>query len=37
MENFEFNDIKIDEKSYKNKYYYLLYWICDAQRIPINL
>ena len=30
------NNTKIDEKSYK-KYSYLLYWICDNQRICRNL
>ena len=30
------NNTKIDKKSYK-KYSYLLYWICDNQRICRNL
>ena len=30
IKNFDPNDIKIDEKSYK-KYFYLLYWILDIK------
>ena len=33
IENFDPNNIKIDEKSY----FYLLNWICDDQRICKNL
>ena len=36
IENFDLNDIKIDEKTYKI-YSYLLYWIRDNQKIPKNL
>ena len=34
IKNFDTNNIKIDEKSYK-KYSYLLYWIFDDQRFKI--
>ena len=36
IENFDLNDIKIDEKTYKI-YSYLLYWIRDNQKIPKSL
>ena len=33
IKNFDQNNIKLDEKSYKMmKYSYLQYWICDNQR-----
>ena len=35
IENFDPNNIKTDEKSYKNILNYLLYWICDDQRFEI--
>ena len=35
IKSFDPNDIKIDEKSYKNILIYLLYWICDNQRFKI--
>ena len=34
IENFDPSNIKIDESQ---KYSYLLYWICDDQRIRKNL
>ena len=37
IENFDPNNIKIDEKSYSYLYSHLLYWICDDQRICKNL
>ena len=36
IESFNPNNVKIDENSYK-KYAYLLYCICDDQRICKNL
>ena len=33
IENFDPNNIKIDEKSYKN----ILYWICDYKKTLKNL
>ena len=36
IENFDLNDIKIDEKTYKI-YSYLLYWTRDNQKIPKNV
>ena len=36
IENFDLNDIKIDEKTCKI-YSYLLYWTRDNQKIPKNL
>ena len=34
IKNFDPNNIKIDEKSYKNNSY-LLHWICDDQRFEV--
>ena len=36
IENFDPNNIEIDEKPYKNIFIYY-YWICDEQRIGKNL
>ena len=36
IENFDLNDIKIHEKTYKI-YSYLLYWTRDNQKIPKNV
>ena len=36
IENFDLNDIKIDEKTYKI-YSYLLHWTRDNQKIPKNV
>ena len=39
IENFDSNNIKIDEKSYKDNISYkdiLIYWICDDKRFEIQ-
>ena len=36
IEHFDQNNIKIDEKLHEN-IFYLLYWICDNQKICKNL
>ena len=35
IKNFDSNNIKIDEKSYKH-FFCLLHWICNNQRIEIG-